>query len=608
MDELKQIWPDWEIVEVIGQGSYGSVLKAKRSIRGYEDIYSAIKIVTLPLNNSELSSLKSSGMDFYTIRNYYRDMAEKLIAEISIMQSLKSVNEIVKIEDFKIIEDPHDISWRIYIRMELLSSLGDYAASHPFTTQDVVRLAMDVCRGLARCQEKGIIHRDIKPANILVDEFGKFKLADFGIARQVGDQLAASTKAGSENYMAPEVYRGETYDQSVDIYSLGIMMYQFLNNGRMPFLPGYPQPVTSNDLMNSRLRRLQGDTPPPPVNADETLSSIVLKACAFHPEHRYHTAAEMLRDLERWSQGIAVEVEEAKEEETQTLLPSWIAPLIIGIAAVAAVIVFVITRPSGKTKVDLLKNVELAYTYNSDGTMNIDRSQTQFDVSYDQNNVNAKAFVSIIDKSIYVFSQETNLSSGDQIEVSVNVDQETLDTYEVRLAKKKRKLIVGGEASSTQSSTTQTSGTKTTATIISATGTNSLGQGYIGDSGRNYGPQNMIDGDLSTALNTKGDGRGAEVRFTLFQETELYDVTLYNGYCKSTTVYYNNNRVSQCTLTFDDGTTEVIKLNDTFATPQTITFASRHVSRSVRLRIDGVYLGSKYTDTCLSEISFNSHN
>ena len=98
--------------------------------------------------------------------------------------------------------------------------------------------------------------------------------------------------------MAPEVYKGEAYGASVDIYSLGIVLYRFMNNNRAPFLPPYPTPIKYADRESAMARRIKGETLPAPANADEALSRVILKACAYKPEDRYRSAADMRRDLE----------------------------------------------------------------------------------------------------------------------------------------------------------------------------------------------------------------------------------------------------------------------------------------------------------------------
>ena len=69
----------------------------------------------------------------------------------------------------------------------------------------------------------------MKPENIFVSRFGDFKLGDFGIAREQAHTMSNMSKKGTYSYMAPEIYKGEKYDSSIDIYSLGIVLYKLMN-------------------------------------------------------------------------------------------------------------------------------------------------------------------------------------------------------------------------------------------------------------------------------------------------------------------------------------------------------------------------------------------
>ena len=103
-------------------------------------------------------------------------------------------------------------SGTLYIRMELLTSLQSYVRSRPFlTVPEIICIGLDVCRALAFCEEKHIIHRDIKPANIFIDEFGAYKVGDFGVSRRSETVHAAQpmTGIGTISYMAPEIYYGK---------------------------------------------------------------------------------------------------------------------------------------------------------------------------------------------------------------------------------------------------------------------------------------------------------------------------------------------------------------------------------------------------------------
>ena len=87
------------------------------------------------------------------------------------------------------------------IRMELLTALTDYQLSHPMDRGQVLRMGKELAGALEFCRKKGLIHRDVKPANIFVDEFGHFKLGDFGVARSVKRTVGGLSKKGTEPFL-----------------------------------------------------------------------------------------------------------------------------------------------------------------------------------------------------------------------------------------------------------------------------------------------------------------------------------------------------------------------------------------------------------------------
>lgn len=300
MDIITKIWPQWETVELIGSGSFGKVYKAKRKEFGNE-YFSAIKVMRIPSEQAEIKDLQRSGMDARSIRSYYEDMIRNLLNEIQIMESLKSANNIVGIEDHQVVKIEEGIGWEIYIRMELLVDLGSYLEQHTMSVDEIVRMGIDVCRALIACEKVNIIHRDIKIDNVFVNEFGSFKLGDFGISKQLEKTQSAVSQKGTNMYMAPEVFRGEHYDQTVDIYSLGIMMYRLANDGRFPFMPPVTQPLQFNDTQRALEKRLMGESMPEPSNTDVELSRIIRKACEYRPENRYQSAEELAKELQQYS-------------------------------------------------------------------------------------------------------------------------------------------------------------------------------------------------------------------------------------------------------------------------------------------------------------------
>ena len=295
-------WPEWKIIEKIGEGSFGKVYKAQRTERG-KSFYSAIKIINIPGSQSELNSVRSENGDDQAARQYFQNLVEECIQEISTMEYFRGNSYIVSVEDFKVMEYLDAIGWEISIRMEYLTSFMDCCAEKQLTENEVIQLGLDLSKALEYCRKLNIIHRDIKPENIFVSRFGDFKLGDFGIARELERTMSGFSKKGTYSYMAPEMYKGEKYDSGVDIYSLGIVLYKLMNHNRLPFMNLEKQFITYRDKENALTRRMSGEQMEPPAEAGRLFAQIILKACAFDPAKRYQTPEEFYRDLDDLKHG-----------------------------------------------------------------------------------------------------------------------------------------------------------------------------------------------------------------------------------------------------------------------------------------------------------------
>lgn len=303
MDVIKQFEPlfgEWHVESFIGAGSFGRVYKIYRDELNNR-FYSALKYISIPSEENEVKQLRADGMDDASISTYYGSLAENVSQEITLMNRLKGNTNVISFEDSRVIPKPGGVGYDIFIRMELLESLTNRTVEHPLSTEEVVKLGLNICSALKLCAKNSIIHRDIKPDNIFISPNGDYKLGDFGIARHLESAATFMSKKGTYTYMAPEVYKGEKYGATCDIYSLGLVMYRLLNGGRLPFLPPAPQPIGPEDRENSIIRRMKGEALSMPASADPQLGRIVLKACAFKPEDRYQIAEDMYRDLYLYS-------------------------------------------------------------------------------------------------------------------------------------------------------------------------------------------------------------------------------------------------------------------------------------------------------------------
>ncbi len=297
VEVLKQIWPEWQIEgKPLGKGSFGVVYKAVRRDHNVES-YAAIKVISIPADPSEVDSLRSEGLDMNATRTYLQGIVNDFISEIQLMESLKGVQNIVSVEDYKVVEKTDEIGWDIYIRMELLTPFNTYICDKKLTEEEVIKLGCDICTALEICGKRNIIHRDIKPENIFINDFGYFKLGDFGIARKMENMTGGLSQKGTFNYMAPEVATSSEYDARVDTYSLGIVLYRLLNGNRLPFLDTEKQLLNPNERRNAVDRRIRGEELPAPCEASPAMADLILRACAYDPGRRFSSATEMKQAL-----------------------------------------------------------------------------------------------------------------------------------------------------------------------------------------------------------------------------------------------------------------------------------------------------------------------
>jgi len=297
---FEPLWGVWNIEKQLGRGSYGGVYLACRA--DAPDFRSAVKHVSIPADANELRALMDEGVatDPESARAYYDKLKDDLLAEIRFMYRLRGCGNIVAYEDHAVVAKEDMPGYDIFIRMELLEPLTERASIKPLSQSEVCRLGIDICNALEALEKERILHRDVKPANILVARDGTYKLGDFGVARQMEKTSMVLSKKGTYSYMAPEVYRGEEAGRTADIYSLGLVMHRLLNGNRAPFLP--PEgAITYQDTELALAKRLAGKELPHPAYADEALCAVIGRACAFRPQERFASAADMRAALQRWA-------------------------------------------------------------------------------------------------------------------------------------------------------------------------------------------------------------------------------------------------------------------------------------------------------------------
>ena len=214
---------------------------------------------------------------------------QRFIHEAQAASSLDHPN-ICRIHEIEETSDHH-----IFISMSCYDgeTLKERIVRGPLEVEEALRLAIQICEGLAKAHEKDIVHRDIKPGNIFVTRDGDAKLLDFGLAKLAGQTrlTRTGTTVGTIAYMSPEQAQGRSVDHRTDIWSTGVVLYELLT-GAQPFKGEYEQAIIYSIL---------NDEPQPVTSLREGipagLERIVEKALAKDPDERYQSIDEMLGDL-----------------------------------------------------------------------------------------------------------------------------------------------------------------------------------------------------------------------------------------------------------------------------------------------------------------------
>ncbi len=208
-----------------------------------------------------------------------------------------------------------------YLIMEYIDgeSIDAYCARTGLDLRARLKLFQQVCRAVDYAHRRLIVHRDIKPGNVLVDQSGRVKLLDFGVAKLLEPALSAETavtetmgRMATPEYASPEQLKGERLSTATDIYSLGVLLYQLLTGKR-------PIEITRSDLA-STIQAVAAEEPirpsqirDPEVSAMPArllrgdLDNIVMLALRKDPDRRYASAVEFAQDVQRYLDGFPIQ-------------------------------------------------------------------------------------------------------------------------------------------------------------------------------------------------------------------------------------------------------------------------------------------------------------
>ena len=286
----------YEIIKTIGEGGMANVYLAHDTIL---DRKVAIKVLRGDLSNDEKF-----------IRRFKRE---------ALSVSNLSHPNIVEVYDVGE-EDGNYYIVMEYIEGKTLKQLLQKRGA--LTLTEVIDIMSQLTDGLAHAHEAYIIHRDIKPQNIMIEDNGRIKITDFGIAMALNSTQLTQTNSvmGSVHYLPPEQANGKGSTVKSDIYSLGILMYELLT-GSVPF-KGDTAVEIALKHMKEKVPSVRKQNPTIP----QSVENIILKATAKNPKNRYDSVREMHADLETAlerdnEKRLVYEYPENDLEETKVIAP-----------------------------------------------------------------------------------------------------------------------------------------------------------------------------------------------------------------------------------------------------------------------------------------------
>ena len=300
--KISDVWPEWELVGFLRDGSYGKLYKIRRKTAETEEL-SAVEIISVPPDRSSVEDALKRGVSDDALRTYFEKFKDDFSWEMTMVKKVSSPH-LVPMEDMAVQDNEEFPGWTGYIRTGIYTPLSQYFEKNRLCQDEVVRLARELYEALSTAGGYGMVHGDINPGNIFVSGDCRFLLGGFGIRRCI--QKAQGRPGG--DFDAPEVFEEGKFSPQSDIYSLGMVMAYILNGGSLP--------VGKNVS-------LLADT-------DPRMIELIKKTTSYEPGDRYASAVEMRTVLDRavsygkelpikpWSGRTAARPLETEEPAVQT--------------------------------------------------------------------------------------------------------------------------------------------------------------------------------------------------------------------------------------------------------------------------------------------------
>ena len=247
-----------------------------------------LKVICVPASERQLDALLLSGAypNAKAAQTYFESLANDIENEAQVLRHLAKLDSFLAYEDYQIVPDEDGVGFQIYLLGSYKRSLAKYFTSKPMTHLGAVNLGIDLCAAMTVCRQAGCLYIDLKPENIFITEDGRYRVGDLGFVPKSSMKYSSVPDKYRSSYTAPEMADHlATLNESLDIYAIGLILYQAYNNNTLPFEGSAPAEVL-----------------PPPLYADYEMAEIILKACAPDPKDRWEDPKELGQALVAYMQ------------------------------------------------------------------------------------------------------------------------------------------------------------------------------------------------------------------------------------------------------------------------------------------------------------------
>ena len=254
-----------------------------------------VKTISIPASQTQLDALLLSGAyrDAEQAQEYFKELVQALAEENELLTRLSKQEGFLSYEGLQVSPMESGVGYEVTLISPYRPALDRQMTHAPLTQLAAVNLGLDMCAALTVCRQAGYLYADLKPSNIYSTDTRGYCIGDLGFIPMTSLKYASLPEKYRSSYTAPEISDAfAALNSTLDVYALGLVLYQVYNNGQLPFTGIAPQ----ENLL-------------PPAYADYEMAQIILKACDPDPKQRWQDPEQMRQELVNYMQRNGVEDE-----------------------------------------------------------------------------------------------------------------------------------------------------------------------------------------------------------------------------------------------------------------------------------------------------------